>query len=211
MKIRNCVEEGPQRGTGETQTGTVAGSARLICGLLCVLSFASYQSGAMTTSDAILWYVAHTRPRREKKLAEYCEREGFRVTLPCYRAVHKYRGKTVTFLKPLFPGYVFLQLQVPERQKVYQSDYVANLLDVPDQETFAHQLGDILQALETDLEVCLAPHITAGARVRIKSGPLRGLEGFVQERAGVTMVLLRLDFISQAAAVKIEATELEIV
>ena len=164
----------------------------------------------MTTSDPLLWYVAHTRPRREKKLAEYCEREGFRVTLPCYRAVHKYRGKTVTFLKPLFPGYVFLQLLVPERQKVYQSDYVANLLDVPDQETFAHQLGDILQALETDLEVILAPHITAGARVRIKSGPLRGLEGFVQERAGVTMVLLRLDFISQAAAVRIEATELEI-
>ena len=40
---------------------------------------------------------------------------------------------------------------------------------------------------------------------------LRGLEGRVQERAGVTMVLLRLDFISQAAAVKIEATELELI
>jgi transcription antitermination factor NusG len=185
-------------------------SDRCICGLLCALSFASYQPDAMTTSDALFWYVAHTRPRREKKLAEYCEREGFRVTLPCYRAVHKYRGKTVTFRKPLFPGYVFLQLLVQQRQKVYQSDYVANLLDVPDQETFAHQLGDILQALETDLEVCLAPQITAGARVRIKSGPLRGLEGCVQERAGVTMVLLRLDFISQAAAVKIDATELEI-
>jgi transcription antitermination factor NusG len=188
----------------------VAESADCICGLLCSPSFASYQPDQMTTTDTLLWYVAHTRPRREKKLAEYCEREAFQVTLPCYRVVHKYRGKTVTFLKPLFPGYVFLQLLVQQRQKVYQSDYVANLLDVPDQETFAHQLGDILHALETDLEVCLAPQITAGARVRIKSGPLRGLEGCVQERAGVTMVLLRLDFISQAAAVKIEATELEI-
>jgi transcription antitermination factor NusG len=178
--------------------------------LRCAPGFASYQPDKMTTTETLFWFVAHTRPRREKKLTEYCEREGFQVTLPCYRAVHKYRGKTVTFLKPLFPGYVFLQLLDHQRQKVYQSDYVANLLDVPDQETFAHQLGDILQALETDLEVCLAPQITAGARVRIKSGPLRGLEGYVQERAGVTMVLLRLDFISQAAAVKIEATELEI-
>ena len=178
--------------------------------MLWTQSFASYHPDKMTPTDTLLWYVAHTRPRREKKLAEYSEREGFRVTLPCYRAVHKYRGKTVTFLKPLFPGYVFLQLLVHQRQKVYQSDYVANLLDVPDQETFARQLADILHALETGLEVCLAPQITAGARVRIKSGPLRGLEGCVQERAGVTMVLLRLDFISQAAAVKIEATELEI-
>ncbi len=164
----------------------------------------------MTTSE-LAWYVAHTRPRREKKLAEYCQREGFLVTLPCYRSAHKYRGKTVTFQKPLFPGYVFLQLLTQQRQKVFQSDYVANLLDVPDQETFKRQLGDILQALETDLEVFLAPHISAGSRVRIKSGPLRGLEGWVQERAGVTLVLLRLDFISQAAAVKIEATDLELI
>jgi len=164
----------------------------------------------MTTNEPP-WYVAHTRPRREKKLAEYCERERFLVTLPCYRTVHKYRGKTVTFEKPLFPGYVFLRLQPEQRQKVYQSDHVANLLDVPDQETFAQQLGDILLALDTDLEVRLAPQILPGHRVKIKSGPLRGLEGCVEERAGVTMVLLRLDFISQAAAVKIEATDLELV
>jgi len=102
----------------------------------------------MTTNE-VFWYVAHTRPRCEKKLADYCQREGFLVTLPCYRAVHKYRGKTVAFQKPLFPGYVFLQLLTHQRQKVYQSDYVANMLDVPDQETFAQQLADILRALET--------------------------------------------------------------
>jgi len=165
----------------------------------------------VTTTNELLWYVAHTRPRREKKLAEYCEREKFLVTLPCYRTVHKYRGKVVTFRKPLFPGYVFLQLLSHQRQKIFQSDYVANLLDVPDQELFALQLEDILRALETELEVRLAPQITAGTRVKIKSGPLRGLEGLVQERAGTVLVLLRLDFISQAAAVKIEATELELI
>src|SRR5436309_9891554 len=85
-------------------------------------------------NSTLAWYVAHTRPRREKKLAEYCQREGFLVTLPCYRAAHKYRGKTVAFRKPLFPGYVFLQLLQVQRQKVYQSDYVANLLDVRSEE-----------------------------------------------------------------------------
>jgi transcriptional antiterminator RfaH len=155
------------------------------------------------------WFVAHTRPRCEKKLADYCEREGISVTLPLYRSVKKYRGKTVTFHKPLFPGYLFLRIEPDATKKVYQSDYVANLLSVVDQATFEKQLGDILLALETDLEIFLAPNITAGARVRIKSGPLRGLEGLVEQRSGVTMVLLRLDFISQAAAVKIEATELD--
>ena len=157
------------------------------------------------------WFVAHTRPRREKKLVEYCRREGLATILPCYTTVHKYRGKTVIFSKPLFPGYVFLQLTEGQPQKAYQSDNVANLLKVFDQATFAQQLDEILRALETDLEVRLAPEIGQGSRVRIKSGPLRGMEGWVEQRYGVTTVLLRLDFIGQAAAVRLEAHELELI
>ena len=161
-------------------------------------------------SDPI-WFVAHTRPRCEKKLVQYCERECLSTTLPCYRSVKKYRGKKVVFYKPLFPGYVFLQLQPTQRQTVYQSDYVANLLDVPDQEEFAAQLQDILQALETDVEVRLAPTIGPGMKVRIKSGPLQGMAAWVESRSGMSEALLRLDFIGQAAAIKVDATQLELI
>jgi len=161
-------------------------------------------------SDPI-WFVAHTRPRCEKKLVQYCEREGLSTTLPCYRSVKKYRSKKVVFYKPLFPGYVFLQIQPTERQAVYQSDYVANLLDVPDQGEFAAQLEDILQALDTDVEVRLAPTIGPGMKVRIKSGPLQGMAAWVESRSGMTEALLRLDFIGQAAAIKVDATQLELI
>ena len=153
--------------------------------------------------------VAHTKPRCEKKLVQFCEREGFEVSLPCYKSAHRYRGKTVVFNKPLFPGYAFLRLRGEQRPKVRQSDYVANLLEVSDQELFARQLGEILAALEADVEVRLAPTIGEGTRVQIKSGPLRGMEGWVEKRTGPKMVLLRLDFIGQAAAVKVEAWDLE--
>jgi transcription antitermination factor NusG len=169
------------------------------------------EAARATPAEVLPWYVAHTKPRCEKKLVEYCEREGFSVTLPIYKSVKKYRGKTVVFQKPLFPSYVFLRLHPRQRQSVYQSDYVANLLEVVDQELFEEQLGAILEALETDLEIFLAPQIKAGERVKIKSGPLRGVEGIVEQRSGMTFVMLRLDFIGQAAAVKIEATELELV
>ena len=113
------------------------------------------------------------------------------------------------FQKPLFPGYVFLLLEPGQKDAVRQNDHVANLLEVFDQETFCRQLQNILLALETDLEVRLAPAIGEGTRVRIKSGPLQGVEGRVEQRHGLSTVLLRLDFISQAAAVKIEAHLLE--
>ena len=47
-------------------------------------------------------------------------------------------------------------------------------------------------------------------RVRITSGPLRGVEGWVEQRYGMTTVLLRVDFLSKAAAVKVEAHQLEL-
>jgi transcription antitermination factor NusG len=158
----------------------------------------------------VSWFVAHTRPRREKKLRDFCEREGFHVVLPCYRTERKYRGKTVVFFKPLFPGYVFIQLTSEHRQKVAQNDCVARLLTVSDQDTFIRQLSEILKALETELEIILAPEIGVGQRVKIKSGPLQGLEAWVGQRYGFGTVLLRLDFIGQAAAVKVHASDLEL-
>ena len=164
-----------------------------------------------TPVSELLWFVAHTRPRCEKKLAEHCQRQGLATTLPCYDSAHKYRGKTVVFRKPLFPGYVFLELEPSHAETVRRNEHVANLLDVFDQETFRCQLGDILLALESNVGVRLAPSIGEGMRVRIKAGPLQGLEGWVERRHGMTTVLLRLDFINQAAAVKLDAGALELI
>jgi transcription antitermination factor NusG len=157
----------------------------------------------------LVWFVAHTRPRCEKKLAQHCERQGLSATLPCYDSAHKYRGKTVVFRKPLFPGYLFLQINPEQSEAFGRNDYVANLLAVFDQRTFEQQLQDILLALDSGVGVRLAPAIGVGTRVRIKGGPLQGIEGQVERRHGMTTVLLRLDFINQAAAVTLDADLLE--
>ena len=117
----------------------------------------------------------------------------------------------MVFEKPLFPGYVFLQITNQQRGKLFQSDCLANLLEVIDQEIFLHQLSEILCALETGLEIRLAPAIGEGMRVKIKNGPLQGIDGWVEQRYGMSTVLLRLDFIGQAAAVKVEAADLELI
>ena len=157
-----------------------------------------------------LWFVAHTRPRCEKKLAAYCRLEGIEPTLPCYISVKKYDRKVVKFKKPLFPNYLFLRLLPDQRKIVYQSDYVANLLEVFDQKTFEEQLQDILRTLDLDIEVQAEPQITEGRIVQIKSGPLRGMEGIVESRTGQICVTLRLDFIGQSAVVKLDVSDIEL-
>jgi transcription antitermination factor NusG len=167
------------------------------------------QTNPDAAEDQTRWYVVHTLPRCEKKLLEHFIREQFEATLPCYPSVRKYRGKTVVFEKPLFPGYVFLKACPPHTSAIRQNEHVANLLEVHDQTTLELQLAEIQLALSTGLEVRLAPTIGEGMRVRIKAGPLRGVEGWVEQRHGLDTVLLRLDFINQAAAFRLGAEMLE--
>lgn len=155
------------------------------------------------------WYVAHTKSRAEKKLQQYCVREGLEVSLPCVTSVRKYQSKTARFDLPLFPGYLFVRVNPLHKTVVAQSSHCARLLEVPDQHAFVRQLADIEAAVSSELEVCLAPQIVDGVRVVIKSGPLRGIEGVVEKRTGIVDVLLRLDFIGQAAVVRIHVSELE--
>jgi transcription antitermination factor NusG len=171
----------------------------------------AFGPGEAPAAGTLRWFVAHTKPRCEKKLLSSCQREKIAATLPCYSSAHKYRGKSVVFEKPLFPGYVFVQIGVQAVSGLRQNDLVANLLEVHDQVVLEQQLREIMLALETGLEVRLAPTIGEGMRVRIKSGPLRGVEGWVEKRHGMDTILLRLDFISQAAAVRLDAQMLELV
>ena len=88
---------------------------------------------------------------------------------------------------------------------------MANMLHVVDQQLFKLQLNNILFALNQEMVIRLEPIIEVGARVIIKSGPLQGQEGWVDERFGMTTVLLRLDFIGQAAAIEVKADTLELI
>ena len=76
---------------------------------------------------------------------------------------------------------------------------------------FKEQLSDIIFALEQNVDIRVEPMIGKGNRVIIKPGSLQGQEGWVEDRFGMTTVLLRLDFIGQAAAIKVDASILELI
>ena len=155
------------------------------------------------------WLVCHTKPRCEKKFAALMAAEKFEHYLALIVSIRRYALQTKKFTKPLFPGYIFIRAVPEKASKIRQNQQVARLLDPPDQAEFETQLQDILRVLEQDSEVRIAPHITEGQRVKIRSGPLRGIEGIVEVRAGQMEVILRLDFIGQAAAVRVAADEVE--
>ena len=152
--------------------------------------------------------VLHTRPRCEKTIADYCERQGMPVYLPLRRKIHKYGGRERVFFSPLFPGYTFCVVTPVERSTVRQNRYVANLLDVLDQVQLVDQLVQIRRALAVGDTVEVLPYLETGKRVRVTGGPFKGLEGNVARVKGKTRVVINVDMIRQSVSAEVDSAYL---
>jgi transcriptional antiterminator RfaH len=153
------------------------------------------------------WWVAHTRARNEKRLAEVLLRDHVSYFLPLIHRAAR-RGRHAANL-PLFPGYVFLWGDESARRAARASNRVASVLSVPDQTRLAHELRQIYRAVLGPAPVDLYPALRVGQRCRIGAGPLRGVEGIV-DRRDLSRVFLAATFLGQSAVIEVDTSEVEL-
>jgi transcription antitermination factor NusG len=131
--------------------------------------------------------------------------------LPLYTSIRRWKDRRVTLQLPLFPGYVFVRLALQDRMQVLQVPGVAKLVGFNG--TPAALPQEEIDALRTSLAsgVRVEPHryLTAGRRVRVKSGSLAGLEGILVRRKNRTRFVISLDLVMRSVAVDIEGSEVE--
>src|SRR6266480_341198 len=75
-----------------------------------------------------LWYVARTRSRHEKRIAEQLQQRRVESFLPLYRSRRNWNGRQATVELPLFPGYIFVRLALVDRLRVLTLGGVAGLV-----------------------------------------------------------------------------------
>lgn len=151
------------------------------------------------------WVVIHARPRCEKKVEEICRLRGMFSYLPLLTRKKTYGGRVRTHEVPLFSGYVFVRADAAGRAFLRQNQRVANMLEVTDQATLLRQLDQVRRALEEHEAIELFPHLSAGMKVEVRSGPLKGVEGYVHKVRNKTRIVLNIDFIQQAVSVEVDA------
>jgi len=154
------------------------------------------------------WLVCHTKPRCEKKLAALLTAEKFEHYLPLVESVRKYGTQTKRFTKPLFPGYVFANVPIEMKARIYQQDLLARAITVKDVELFLRQLADVKAIGASGFELSVMPRLTKGRRVKIQGGPLHGLEGFVDNPTNPNGIVLSVDVLQQGLLVKVPADQL---
>ncbi|HNC24607.1 MAG TPA: transcription termination/antitermination NusG family protein [Opitutaceae bacterium] len=164
----------------------------------------------MALPPAASWCVCHTRPRCEKKFAALAAAEGVEHYLPLLTSVRRYPGQTKRFTKPLFPGYVFALVPTERRARMYQQDLLARLIPVPDEGPFLRQLADVRAIVASGYELSVRPLLARGRRVRVSGGPLRGLEGFVDDSSNPGEIVVSVDVLQQGLHVRLPAEILHI-
>jgi transcription antitermination factor NusG len=158
------------------------------------------------------WFAVYTTCRHEKRVSEHLELRTIEHYLPLYRSRRKWKdGSKVILSLPLFPGYVFVRIGRAERVPVLEVPGVlwfvgnssAHPTPLPEFEI------DTLRAALDPSRVEPFPLLTAGQRVRIRSGSLAGIEGIVVRQKNSFRVVITLELIRQSIAVEVDADDLE--
>ncbi len=156
-----------------------------------------------------LWWVAHTKSRNEKALAQDLMAKNIGYFLPMTWRVHRRSHRTIKALLPLFTGYLFFCGNEAERIELLKTNRVANLLEVKDQKSLIHELIRFDQALRAGAPLTPHKYLNKGQWCRVIAGPLLGLEGIIVQTKGDTRLVLQINMLGQAASVEIDIVMVE--
>jgi len=155
------------------------------------------------------WYAVYTKSRHEKKVAAAIEDRGFRVFLPLRSVVSRWKDRRKEVQLPLFGGYLFVQIEPQDRVPILQVGGVVQFISnqqgpiaVPEE-----QIEAIRMLVESGLQYDPYPYVKEGMRLRIRRGPLRGVEGIVIAKRKKHLLVLSVDLIQQSAALEINITD----
>lgn len=155
------------------------------------------------------WWVLYTRARQEKAISRELLAYQVPFYLPLVKKRRVVRGRSVVSHVPLFAGYVFLYGSDDERVRSLTTNRVSRVLTIRDPARLVSDLRQLRQLIASDAPLTVESRLVPGNRVRVRHGPLAGLEGTVLTRRGRTRLLVSVDFLQKGASAEVEDYLLE--
>jgi transcription antitermination factor NusG len=166
--------------------------------------------GKAAAAEDAHWVAFYTLARREKDLMRKLEAAGVPFYAPLIRRrLHTAGGRTRHSFVPLFPGYVFAPVCDEQRRDALATNTVARWLSIGDERMLVGDLRAIKRLIDSEHPLTPEARLEAGQAVRVKSGPLRGVEGVVVKRRGEQRLMVAVRFLNQGASIELEDVDLE--
>jgi len=154
------------------------------------------------------WHAIYVSSRQEKKVYEALILKGLESYLPLVKTMRQWSDRKKMVEMPLINGYVFLNVATTDYQSVYDTFGVVNFVRSEGKIAKIRaieierlkQLVDLGYQLEAE---SISRKYKEGDKVKITSGALMGIEGFVVSSNSGKNIEVLLESIGQCIRVKL--------
>ena len=154
------------------------------------------------------WHALYVSSRTEKKVMQSLLSKNIESYVPLVKTMRQWsdRKKMVEF--PLINGYVFVNISALEIDKTLQTKGIVNFVRVSGKVAVIReeeinrlkQLVDLGYQIESDVS---SSELEIGNKVKITSGPLKNIEGFIINKFNDKYLLVQLESIGKSIKVKL--------
>lgn len=151
------------------------------------------------------------RSNFERATAQSLGSRGIHCFLPTYRRRSHWSDRVKLVEAPLFAGYVFCLLEEPRFVPILETPGVVRVVGIGAKPVPVepHEIEAIRRIVGSGQDAMPWPYLAAGQRVRIRSGPLKGVEGVLLHAAGKERVVINIELLHRSVAVSIERLDVE--
>ncbi|MDZ7640334.1 MAG: UpxY family transcription antiterminator [Bryobacterales bacterium] len=159
------------------------------------------------------WYAVRTRSRHEAVASTFLKASGFEEFLPTYSSRRQWSDRVKVVSLPLFSGYLFCRFDPRSANRVLAAPGVVKIVGfggqlqaVPEAEIEAIRL-----LMQTGLSASPCPYLREGDAVRVRRGPLKGLDGHLLKVKNQFQFVLSLHLLQRSICVELDAEAVEAV
>ena len=160
------------------------------------------------------WYVVHCRANSERRAETNLLRQKYEVWLPMYHKTRRHARRVETVLRPLFPRYLFVRLDLSSEpwRPILSTFGVHTIVSGADGPL---PIGDdVVAALqaragEGGVFDIARSVIKFGDQVRVQGGPMADLEGIFEAELDSDRVMILLKLMGREVRVSVSGGDVE--
>lgn len=166
------------------------------------------ENGSIVPTD-MRWVVVNTHPHREHFALQNLERQKFASYCPMTRKTRRHARRTQEVLRPVFPGYLFVEVapDIQQWRSLLSTRGVRSLVRCGDQLSFLDRaFVDALKAREVGGAIVRPDrpyHI--GQQVKVAAGAFEGLVATIIDMDEKDRLVVLLDLLSRPVKVRVHA------
>ena len=158
------------------------------------------------------WIAVYTKSRHEQIVINELSKKDIESFCPMFKERRQWsdRKKWVHF--PLFRSYVFARIHLKENIFVLQTIGVNKIVKfqnkisiIPDQ-----VINDIKNIVDGGYKIQQVDYFIKGDEVSVVSGPLKGVNGIIQDLKGDNRLIMKVEAIRQAFSIEISSEQLKL-